>query len=69
MLSIVQAHKTNLAIKVLSSFPIVLGIENLLEDLYIFFCKSPKRHLEFVKLAQFFECKGNKILKYDFFLT
>jgi hypothetical protein len=58
-----QAHKTNLSIEVLSGFPIVKGIENLLEDLYTFFCKSPKRHLEFVKLAEFFECKGNKILR------
>jgi hypothetical protein len=59
-----QAHKTNLAIEVLSGFSIVKGIENLLEDLYTFFCKSPKRHLEFVKLTKFFESKGNKILWY-----
>jgi hypothetical protein len=58
-----QSHKTNLAIEVLSSLPIVAGIEDLLQNIYSFFCKSPKKHVEFVKLAELLETKGNKILR------
>jgi hypothetical protein len=29
----------------------------------MFFCKSPKKHLEFVQLATLLESKGNKILR------
>jgi hypothetical protein len=61
----IQAHKTNLAIEVLSRFPIVQGIEDLLQDVCFFFCRSPKKHAAFMKLAEFMECKGNKILKYN----
>jgi hypothetical protein len=52
-----------LVVEVLSELPILQGIEDLLQDVYTFFCKSPKKHLEFIKLAEFFESKGNKILR------
>jgi hypothetical protein len=47
---------------VLSELPILGGIEEVLQDIYTFFCKSPKKHQAFVKLADFLETKGNKIL-------
>jgi hypothetical protein len=59
-----QSHKTNLAVEVLSQLPIVAGIEELLQNIYTFFCKSPKKHTEFVRLAELMETKGNKILRY-----
>jgi hypothetical protein len=52
-----------LAVEVLGQTPIVSGIEELLADIYTFFCKSPKKHLEFVKLAELLNSKGNKILR------
>ena len=61
--SLLQAHKTNLAVEVLSQLPIINGIEELLSDIYTFFCKSPKKHLEFVQLAALLDSKGNKILR------
>jgi hypothetical protein len=38
-------------------------IEGLLQTLYNYFFKSPKRHLEFTKLTELMETKGAKILK------
>jgi hypothetical protein len=58
-----QAHKTNLVVEVLNNFPILAVIEDMLQDNYSFFCKSPKKHAAFVKLAEFLESKGNKILR------
>jgi hypothetical protein len=58
-----QAHKLNLAVEALNKLPIVATIEDMLGDLYSFFCKSPKKHLEFLKLAEVMETKGNKILR------
>jgi hypothetical protein len=52
-----------LAIEVLSQLLILGGIEEMIADIYKFFCKSPKKHLEFVKLAELLESKGNKILR------
>jgi hypothetical protein len=52
-----------LAIEVLSQLPIVSKIEDLLQDIYTFFCKSPKKHIAFGKLAEILETKGNKILR------
>jgi hypothetical protein len=60
---VLESHKTNLAIEVLSLLPIVAGIEDLLQNIYSFFCKSPKNHVKFVKLAELLDTKGNKILK------
>jgi hypothetical protein len=61
----IHAHKTNLAVEVLSELPIVRGIEDLLQDIYSFFCKTPKKHVAFMKLVEFLEYKGNKILRCD----
>ena len=58
-----QAHRTNLAVKTLSALPMVERIEDMLMSLHAFFAKSPKRHLEFVKLAELMHSKGLKILK------
>jgi hypothetical protein len=43
----------------------VSKLENLLQtlELYVYFCKSPKRHLEVSQLVEILETKGNKILK------
>ena len=60
---VLQAHKTNLAIEILGQMPIVSCIEELLAGIYTFFCKSPKKHLEFVKLAELLNSRGNKILQ------
>jgi len=41
----------------------VSRLECLLEALYNYFSKSPKRHLELRKLAELMEMKGVKIIK------
>ncbi len=41
----------------------VIRLENLLQTLYPYFSNSPKRHLEFSKLAEVMETQGNKLLK------
>ena len=38
-------------------------IEDLLQSWHTYFAHSPKRHLEFVKLAEVLETKGLKILR------
>jgi hypothetical protein len=38
-------------------------IEGLFQTLYKYFSKSPKRHLEFTKLAEVMELKGMKDVK------
>jgi len=38
-------------------------LEGLFHTLYIYFFKSPKRHLKFTKLVKLMETKGVKILK------
>lgn len=58
-----QAHRTNLAVQTLSLQPVVKRIEDMLASLYAYFAHSPKRHLEFVKLAELMQSKGLKILK------
>jgi hypothetical protein len=60
---VLQAYKTNLTVDVLGQMPIVSGIEEMLADIYTFFCKSSKKHLEFVKLVELLNSKGNKILR------
>jgi ubiquinone/menaquinone biosynthesis C-methylase UbiE len=57
------SHWTNLAMKELSSLPVIAKIENLLQSLYSYFARSPKRHLEFTKLAAVMETKGLKIIR------
>jgi hypothetical protein len=58
-----MAHQTNLMIQTLSHLSMVNRIEGLLSTLYNYFCKSPKRYLEFSKLTKVMETKGAKILK------
>jgi hypothetical protein len=53
----------NLAIEVLEKLPILDKIEAMLGDIYSYFCKSPKKHMEFLKLAEVMETKGLKILR------
>jgi hypothetical protein len=58
-----MAHRTNFVVQTLSHLPMVKRIEGLLSTFYNYFYKSPKRHLEFTKLAKIMETKGAKILK------
>jgi hypothetical protein len=47
-----MAHCTNLAMQTLLKLPLVIQLENLLQTLHSYFAHSPKRHLEFTKLAK-----------------
>jgi hypothetical protein len=58
-----MAHRCNLAFKTLSQLDIMNHIEGLLKSSHAYFKHSPKRHLEFVKLAELMETKGLKLLK------
>jgi hypothetical protein len=58
-----MAHRCNLAFKTLSQLDIMSHIEGLLKNSHAYFKHSPKRHLEFVKLADVMETKGLKLLK------
>ena len=57
-----MAHQTNIDVQTLSNFEVVRHVEDLLAALYSYFSSSPKRILEFQKLAICLEHKGNKIL-------
>ena len=59
-----SGHKTNLAMHVVSKTAIVSKGESLLSALHAYFSKSPKKSLEFSKLAEIMETKGLKILKH-----
>lgn len=48
---------------ILSSLKLVSKIESILFGMYNYFTHRLKRHLDFRKLAELFECKGNKIMK------
>ena len=50
-----MAHRTNLATKTLSNLALMAKVETLCEQLYNYFIVSPKRHLEFTKLADVVE--------------
>jgi hypothetical protein len=56
------AHRTNLAVEALSGLPVVQKLETLCKSLHVYFSGSPKRHLEFMKLAEVVETEGLKIL-------
>jgi hypothetical protein len=62
MMYLSQAHKNNLAVEVLNQLLTFEGFENLLQHIYTFFCKSPKKHAKFTKLIELLESKNNKIL-------
>jgi hypothetical protein len=57
-----MAHRTNLAIEPLSNLPLVNKIESLCKSMHSYFLHSPKRHLEFTKLAEIVETEGLKIV-------
>jgi hypothetical protein len=56
------AHRTDLAVEVLSELDMVSSVEKLLKKLHSYFSKSPKRHLELEKLSELMVSKGGKIL-------
>jgi hypothetical protein len=56
------AHKTNLAMITLSNLPLVHQLDGVLQNLYVFFTHSPKKFLEFHKLAYLINIIGNKLL-------
>ncbi len=58
-----MAHRTNLAIQVLSNLPVVVKLENLLQSLYSYFSSSYEHHLEFCKLVEIVETGRLKILQ------
>jgi hypothetical protein len=47
------AHRTDLAVKVLSKLSMIYAIEKLLKKLHSYFSKSLKCHLELEKLSEF----------------
>jgi len=57
------AHHTNVAVQSLGNLTLITKIEGFILNTYDYFSHSPKRHLEFQRLAQILEAKGNKILK------
>jgi len=58
-----MVHSTNFAVQTLSHLPMVKRTKSLLSTFYNYFYKSPKKHLEFTKLAKIMETRGVKILK------
>jgi hypothetical protein len=56
------AHQTNLAVEALSGLPVVKKLESLCKSLHAYFSGSPKRHLEFTKLAEVVETERLKML-------
>jgi hypothetical protein len=57
------AHCCNLAFKPLSKHGVFIAIEKVLAAAYAYFSHSPKRYMEFNKLAELTETKGLKMLK------
>ena len=57
-----MAHRMNLAYKIVSTFPTVSKVEDLIRELHSYFCRSPKRFAEF-KIFSEGVTAGNKILK------
>jgi len=50
-----------MVLQTLFIFPLVKHIENLfIQTLHVYFAHSLKRHLEFSKLIEIMETKGNK---------
>ena len=58
-----MAHRYKLAFKTLSQLDIMSRIEGLLKSFHAYFKHSPKRHIEFVKMAELMETKGLELLK------
>jgi hypothetical protein len=58
-----MAHRTNLVIATLSYLKLASKVESLLVGMYNYFAHNTKQHLEFCKLVEILESKGNKLLK------
>jgi hypothetical protein len=58
-----MAHQKNLAVQILSSLPLMICLEHLLQTLDNCFAHSQKKHLKFTKLIEMLETKGDKILQ------
>ena len=46
-----MAHRMNLAFKIVSNFPLVSKVEELVREPHAYFCRSPKRFIEFQQFA------------------
>jgi len=57
-----MVHHINLIVQVLSKLNMVNKLESLFQTLYAYFYKSPKRHLELIKVVKIMEIKGNRPL-------
>ncbi len=57
----IHCKSNYLIVQTLFHLPMVTRLKYLLHS-FFFFCKFPKRHSEFVKLAQIMETKGKKLL-------
>jgi hypothetical protein len=57
------AHCTHVVVQSLGNLTFITKIEGFMLNMYGYFSHSPKRHLEFQRLVQTLETKGNKILK------
>jgi len=57
------AHCTNLVVQSLGDVTLIAKIEGFMLNMYGYFNHSLKRHLQFQRLTQTLETKGNKILK------
>ena len=65
------SHRTNLAVKTLEKVPVISKIEAMLQTFHAYFSASPKRHLEFTKLADLMRTKGLKLVshvRFSFFI-
>jgi len=58
-----KAHRTNLAVRALSNLHVVAKIEALCQAMFPYFSHSPKRHLQFQKLAELVETEGRHMLR------
>ncbi len=56
-------HKTNLAVQSLANLVFITQIKMFMQNMCGYFNHSPKWHLEFQKLVQVLDTKGNKIMK------
>ena len=57
------AHCTNLCVQMLSTVLVVHNAKELCQLVYTYFSKSPKWHLEFLKLANLMKTKDNQVLQ------
>jgi hypothetical protein len=57
------SHRVNLVVETLSKYPMVSRLERLFQSMYLYFCRSNKRHAELQKLVDLMETKRNKMLK------